>query len=227
MIGAALLLLAFAVTAPVALSAPASAPAAKTESVSAPTPTGSAAAGGLLFYPCTSCHPVVDGTPKAELPNEFPGHQVILDVHDVLGEGGEACLACHEDPAKDPGKLKVIGGVVDIDGPDAARVCYQCHSDKYKEWEVGIHGKRLPSCMAAGCHNPHAPSWIYADPLLPFVGVGFQSRAVSERTTFTPLAGAPVDHPVVTPDYVRLGTLLGSLVAFGLVGFMIVGRPKR
>jgi hypothetical protein len=193
----------------------------------AAVPSGSAASGELLFYPCTSCHPVIDGTPSAALPNDFPGHQVTLEVHDVLGKGSKACLVCHDDPAKDPGKLRVIDGFVDIDADDAARVCYQCHSDKYKEWEVGIHGKRLPKCSSAGCHNPHSPSWIYAEPLLPFVGVGFQSRAVSERTTFTPLAGAPIDAPVTTPAWLRTGTMIGGLVVFGLLGFVIVGRPKR
>lgn len=236
---------------------------------SPPAQAGSAATGELLFYPCTSCHPVTGGQASGTLPIDFEGHQVELIVHDRLGEGSAACLICHDDPERDPGKLKLIDGSLvditdvvpptkkaprvngssedsditgDITGdvtgditsditfeipPDVSAVCYRCHSEKYKEWRSGIHGKREAKCTSAGCHNPHSPSWIYADPLLPFVGTGFQVRTVSEGATFTPLAGPPVEAPVVTPKWLSIASALGALVAVGLLGFVIVGRPKR
>lgn len=191
---------------------------------------GQAATGELLFYPCTSCHPVqlgADGKPTKKLPNDFRGHQIKLVGHDNLGRGDRACLQCHDDPAKDPGMLKVIDGdLIPITG-DVSAVCYRCHANKYKDWKAGIHGKRQPKCTAAGCHNPHTPSWIYAEPLMPFQGTGFQVRAVSQRIPFTPLASPPVDPAVETPLWLVLAASLGAIVVAGIVGTLTLGRLKR
>ena len=107
-----------------------------------------ASSGELLFYPCTDCHPVtiIPGTnrPSRPLPNDFKGHDIVLQGHDKLGKGNTACLACHDDPSRNPGMLKLAdGSLIDIKG-DVAQVCYRCHSAKYKEWKAGTHGKRKP-----------------------------------------------------------------------------------
>lgn len=188
---------------------------------------GQAALGQPVFYPCTSCHPVVGGQPSTKLPNGFKGHRIELEVHDKLGAGSAACLTCHEDPAKDPGKLKLLGGAtVDITG-DVSKVCYRCHSEKYKEWEAGAHGRNEAKCTSSGCHDPHTPSYIYAKELLPFVGTGFQARTVSERVAFTPLASAPAPAPVETPGWLIIATGLGAVLSAGLVGFITLGRRTR
>ena len=137
--------------------------------VAPPAFAGQAAPGELHFYPCTDCHPVYpDGTSAKPIPNDFEGHEIVLEGHDKLGEENAACVVCHEDPATDPGKLKVIGGgTVDISGGDVALVCYQCHQEKYNAWRAGVHGRNEPSCSAAGCHDPHTPGYIYAEPLPP------------------------------------------------------------
>jgi len=190
---------------------------------------GQASSGDLFFYPCTDCHPVVmgpDDKPIKKLPNDFAGHQIKLVGHDRLGVGGAACLACHDDPAKNPGKLKTMDGTtVDIKG-DVAKVCEKCHSAKYRDWLAGTHGKRYPKCTTAGCHDPHSPQWIYAGPLLPFVGTGFQARAVSGRVPFTPLASPPVAPPVYTPLWFALGSAIIVVIAAGLIGWLIVGRAR-
>lgn len=190
---------------------------------------GQAAIGEPVFYPCTGCHPVAGGKAVKPLPIDFEGHRVKLEVHDKLGKGSAACLVCHDDPARDPGKLKLVDGtLVDITKPaDVAKVCYRCHSEKYEEWTQGVHGKRAEKCSAAGCHDPHTPSWIYAEPLLPFVGTGFQTRAVSERAAFTPLASAPVPVPVHTPWWLSLAAGMGAVVSAGLIGFIVMGRRTR
>jgi hypothetical protein len=195
-----------------------------------PAYAGHASLGEAVFYPCTSCHPVTlapDGTPTKPLPNGFKGHQIVLESHDRLGKGAAACLVCHDDPARDPGKLKLIDGtLVDITG-DVSGVCYRCHSAKYNEWKAGVHGKRQPKCTASGCHDPHTPSYVFASALPPFVGTGFQARAVSQRVAFTPLAGAPLPPPTLTPSWLVLAAGLGILVSAGLVGTLTLGRSKR
>lgn len=181
---------------------------------------GQASSGDLFFYPCTSCHPVTvpegSDTPNKKLPNGFKGHEIRLIGHDALGAGDDACLACHDEPSKNPGKLKLADGtLVDIKG-DVALVCYRCHSTKFKEWKAGTHGKHLGKCTASGCHDPHTPGFIYADPLRPFVGNGFQFKVLSERASFKPLAAPAPPPPVRFPGWYAAVAVLGVVVVGGL-----------
>lgn len=192
-----------------------------------PAFAGQASSGELLFYPCTTCHPVVNGVASKALPNDFEGHEIVLESHDVLGEGSQACMACHDDPARDPGKLRVLGGGFTEVGSDVSRLCATCHSNIYREWSEHMHGRNQPTCTSAGCHNPHTPSWIQGDPLPPFVNTGFTVRAVSDRIPFTPLAAYPVKPPVFTPMWLRLVALVGAAASAGLVILTIRGRLAR
>jgi hypothetical protein len=197
----------------------------------APAFAGQASAGELFFYPCTSCHPIAPGAVEAgrKFPNDFKGHVIELVGHDKLGAGDEACLACHEDADRNPGMLKTIdGSLVEISG-DVSLVCFRCHSAKYGEWKAGVHGRHQAKCTSAGCHDPHTPGWIYAGPLMPFVGTGFQFRVLPARQAFMPLMnpaprGIP---PVETPLWFAIVVSLGVVVAGGLVGKLILGRSKR
>jgi hypothetical protein len=197
----------------------------------APALAGQASTGELFFYPCTNCHPVtlVAGTQQTShpLPNDFKGHKIVLIGHDKLGKGDAACLACHDDPSRDPGKLKLAdGSLVDIKG-DIAQVCYRCHSAKYKEFKAGTHGKRKPSCVAAGCHDPHTPGWIYAEPLTPFLGNGFQFKVLPERQPFTPLPPPAPAPRLITPWWFAIWAALGLVAAGWLAGGLVAGRLKR
>lgn len=191
---------------------------------------GQASTGKLAFYPCTQCHPVtVDeaGRPSHPLPIGMSKHTIELEVHDTLGSGDEACLACHDDPSRNPGMLLLPdGSLVDITG-DVSRVCQRCHFEKYREWQSGVHGRSEPKCTASGCHDPHTPSWIYMAPLPPFQGTGVQIRAVSEREPFAPLAGPPLAPPVFTPLWLALVAGLGALVTLSIIGYLIAGRTRR
>ena len=197
-----------------------------------PAFAGRASSGELLFYPCTSCHPVgeIPGTEKANrpLPGGFQGHSIVLVGHDKLGVGHAACPVCHDDMMRDPGKLKAIdGSLVDIKTGDVSLVCYRCHSAKYKEFKAGTHGRHMPSCVAAGCHDAHTPGYIYASPLMPFVGVGFQFKVLPQREAFKPLAAPAPNTPVDTPWWVVLVAVVGVATAGGLVGMLASGRFKR
>ncbi len=197
---------------------------------SASASAGKSSTGELAFHPCTDCHPVTvgaDGEPTKPLPNGFEKHEIELEKHDILGEGDKACLACHDAPTKDPGKLLLPDGTfVDITG-DVSRVCQRCHFEKYNQWQVGIHGKQAEKCTSAGCHDPHTPSWIYVPALPPFQGTGVEVRAVSAREPFKPMASPPVPPPVYTPTWLTVAAAIGAVAALGMVGFMISGRSKR
>ena len=191
---------------------------------------GHSSTGRLAFHPCTRCHPVTigaDGRPTKPLPNGFKKHEITLEVHDVLGKDRAACLACHDDPSRNPGKLILPdGSLVDITG-DVSRVCQRCHFEKYRDWQAGIHGKRQPKCTSGGCHDPHTPSWIYVAALPPFLGSGFEVHAVASRVAFKPLASPPIPPPVDTPAWLVIIASLGMAASAGILGFLVLGRPKR
>jgi len=183
----------------------------------------------LFFYPCTSCHPIAPGSIAAgrKLPNDFKSHEIVLQGHDSLGEGRTACLACHEDSAKNPGMLKTLdGSLVEITG-DVSRVCARCHSGKYAEWQEGIHGRNMPKCTASGCHDPHTPQYIYAGPLLPFVGSGFQFQVLPHFAEFMPLPSAPRTPKAYTPAWFAVVVVLGVIAAGGIGVKLTLGRSKR
>ena len=194
----------------------------------APAFAGQAAPGELHFYPCDDCHPVApDGTPTKPIPNDFDGHDIVLEGHDVLGPENEACAVCHREPYEDPTILNIVAsGTVDITG-DVALVCYQCHQEKYRAWQNGIHGKHQESCSAAGCHDPHTPGYIYAEPLPPFVGTGFQFKILPETEPFTPLPPPAAAPPTTTPTWFIVLAVLGVVAAGGETLWLVRGRRKR
>lgn len=192
---------------------------------------GSAATGELAFYPCTKCHPVsVDsaGNPTSPLPNGFKKHEIKLEVHDILGTGDKACLACHQSPQTNPGKLLLPdGSTVDVNG-DVSRVCQRCHFEKYRDFRAGIHGKRAEQCTSAGCHDPHTPSWIFVKALPPFQGTGMEVNAVGpDRQPFRALAQPPVAPPVYTPAWLYAVLGVGLLLSSGLAAYIFKGRSSR
>jgi len=189
-----------------------------------------ASSGQLLFYPCTTCHPVsATGQPLHPLPNNFKGHEIVLAGHDILGKGPAACMACHDDPTRNPGMLKTVdGSLVDVaNTAQIPQVCRRCHSDKYDDWLAGTHGKHKPSCTSQGCHDPHTPKYMFAAALTPFVGTGFQFRAVDDRQPFMPLAPPAPDPAVVYPWWIGIMAALGFVTAGVLVGRLFTGRSKR
>lgn len=199
-------------------------------SLAAPAFAGHSSTGRLDFYPCTRCHPLTmgsDGKPTRPLPNGFKKHEIALEVHDVLGKGETACLACHDSPTRNPGKLKAPDGtIVDVTG-DVSRVCERCHFEKYREWLAGIHGKHDPKCTSSGCHDAHTPSWIYMSAMQPFQGTGVEVRAVAVRAPFKPLASPPEPAPVTTPMWLIVAASLGAITCTATVGLLVVSRSKR
>jgi len=111
------------------------------------------------IFPCTTCH---DGTQKVKTERRH------LDFHDdqqeVLAHGAERwCLDCHDAQNRDV--LRSASGQP-IPFTESYRLCGQCHGDKYRDWKVGVHGKRTGQWngektyfLCVNCHNPHTPRW--------------------------------------------------------------------
>jgi hypothetical protein len=191
----------------------------------------------LLFYPCTQCHPVTindaTGQTSHPVPNNFKGHKIVLESHDVLGKGSDACLVCHDDPSRNPGLLHAVDGtLIDVKTGDIPLLCEKCHFEKYTEFRQGIHGKHFASCVVAGCHDPHSPGYIYIAALPPFLGTGFQVQPVgADRVPFKPLMSPPLPPPTVNPTWYVVVTVIGLLVVVaiftGLAAPAVIERLKR
>ncbi len=81
------------------------------------------------------------------------------------------CLDCHN--LEDRDKLRLVSGEL-IDFTESYRLCGQCHGDKYRDWRVGVHGKRTgywngekQYLLCAHCHNPHSPRFKPLKPMPP------------------------------------------------------------
>jgi hypothetical protein len=137
---------------------PARAPAAREELVEAEPPPFSPG-----IFPCSQCH---EGTPNVER-RELAFHDEIQARfrHDAEHRW---CLDCHD--AKDRDVLRLASGAP-VKFTESYRLCGQCHGDKYRDWRVGVHGKRTGRWdgrktyfLCVSCHDPHAPRFAALKP---------------------------------------------------------------
>jgi hypothetical protein len=110
------------------------------------------------IFPCSNCHAgMTVNTRKRELQAE---HTTIKLHH---AENVRWCLDCHSAGNRD--KLRLMNGEK-INFSESYLLCGQCHGNIYRDWKVGIHGKRTgyfngPKTyfLCVNCHNPHDPQF--------------------------------------------------------------------
>ena len=118
------------------------------------------------IFPCSGCHAGMEpNATRRELADE---HTDILLNHD---EEQRWCLDCHTPADRDT--LHLISGER-IGFTESYRLCGQCHGDKYRDWRIGLHGKRTgywngdkEYLLCTHCHNPHDPKFKPLRPLPP------------------------------------------------------------
>ncbi|MHB8909436.1 MAG: hypothetical protein ACYDAA_11225 [Syntrophales bacterium] len=110
------------------------------------------------IFPCSNCHAGMEvNTKKRELKDEHTSIKLNHGEH-------RWCFDCHNAPNRD--KLKLVDGEI-IDFTESYRLCGQCHGNIYRDWKVGIHGKRVgyfangkrTYFLCVSCHNPHDPKF--------------------------------------------------------------------
>ena len=120
------------------------------------------------IFPCSECH--------ADLPPN-PVRRELVDFHDDISQlfnhdsENRWCLDCHDLIHRD--SLKLASGKL-LDFKESYKLCGQCHGDKYRDWKVGVHGKRKGEwngkkeyLLCVNCHNPHSPKFEELVPELP------------------------------------------------------------
>lgn len=118
------------------------------------------------IFPCSDCHAGMEPNPERRKLTDF--HENIVLHH---AEGQRWCLDCHN--LEDRDKLRLVSGEL-IPFTESYRLCGQCHGDKFRDWRVGVHGKRTGNwngdkqyLLCAHCHNPHDPRFKPLKPLPP------------------------------------------------------------
>ena len=116
------------------------------------------------MFPCTRCHDRPDdfNLTKRTLTAK---HNDILLVH---GPREQWCYGCHNPEERD--HLRLAGGRL-ISFNESYQLCGQCHGTQYRDWKVGIHGRRT-GCwngkreyrLCVHCHSPHAPKFKPLEP---------------------------------------------------------------
>jgi hypothetical protein len=108
------------------------------------------------IFPCSQCHQG-PGDPKRR---ELAFHDDVQSTFDHDSEH-RWCLDCHMNASRDV--LHLANGDA-VPFTESYRLCGQCHGDKYRDWRVGVHGKRVGMWngqktyyLCVNCHNPHSP----------------------------------------------------------------------
>ncbi len=116
------------------------------------------------IFPCSQCHNYMKPNPQRRVLTEY--HTEIVLHH---AEGQRWCTDCHNLLNRD--KLRLVSGDL-IDFTESYRLCGQCHGDKFRDWKVGVHGKRTGNwngdkqyLLCVHCHNPHDPKFKALKPL--------------------------------------------------------------
>jgi hypothetical protein len=122
-------------------------------------------------FPCSQCHSYMKPNPQKRKLTEY--HEEIVLHH---AEGQRWCTDCHNLVNRD--KLRLVSGEL-VDFTESYRLCGQCHGDKFRDWKVGVHGKRTgfwngdkQYLLCVHCHNPHDPKFKALKPLPPPVRPG-------------------------------------------------------
>ena len=108
------------------------------------------------YFPCNDCHSEIEpNTLRREL---VEMHDDIIFDHDSENRW---CLACHNTIDRD--SLVLAGGKL-LGFNESYKLCGQCHGPKYRDWKLGIHGKRTGEWngqkqyrLCVHCHDPHSP----------------------------------------------------------------------
>ena len=108
------------------------------------------------IFPCSGCHT-----------GEGDRTRRSLAYHEEIQERFEHqrsrrwCLDCHDFGNRD--RLHLSSGEL-IPFTESYALCGQCHYDKYRDWRLGIHGKRVGMwdgqktyLLCVNCHDPHSP----------------------------------------------------------------------
>lgn len=129
------------------------------------------------LFPCQACHrkDIRNESREIDRRNLFFGKyfkapnlapRTLTRMHGNINlQHGEFqwCLNCHDPDERN--YLKLINGDI-ISFEESYRLCGQCHGLIYRDWKLGIHGRRMGQwngkklyLLCVHCHDPHTPQF--------------------------------------------------------------------
>jgi hypothetical protein len=122
----------------------------------------------LEIFPCSECHDE-DWEPNPERRDLDEPHDEIPGIFANHDTDNRWCLDCHSEKNRD--KLILLIREL-IDFKEYYRLCAQCHKRIFREWKMGVHGKRTgywdgvaEYTQCTQCHNPHNPPFKPIKPM--------------------------------------------------------------
>jgi hypothetical protein len=128
------------------------------------------ALGQPLRVPCATCHSLKEPARMPERPEQLDEfHQGLQFRH-----GEMACVSCHQADA--PQSLHLATGTP-LPMTEVVTLCSQCHGPQARDFKAGAHGgmtghwdlsrggRTRNNCVS--CHDPHAPKYAGALPVMP------------------------------------------------------------
>ncbi|MES0338031.1 MAG: hypothetical protein SFH39_16945 [Candidatus Magnetobacterium sp. LHC-1] len=119
------------------------------------------------IFPCTTCH--------AGLKPDKTRRDLMFHAEVVLKHAAQQrwCLDCHDADNRD--RLRLANGD-HVTFDESYMLCGQCHGNVFREWKIGLHGKRTgvwnrdnpedkKYFLCVHCHNPHSPKFTPVKPL--------------------------------------------------------------
>lgn len=117
------------------------------------------------IFPCSSCHQAMPANRKQRKLEQM--HDDIELKH--MPDGW--CFNCHNPVDRDT--LRLAGGRI-IKFEESYLLCGQCHGPVFRDWKVGLHGKRTGMwngekqyLLCVNCHSPHDPTFKPLKPMPP------------------------------------------------------------
>lgn len=114
-----------------------------------------------LMDRCTKCHEERNAPSKCETCHRETTAKAHANVVLHHAEEQRGCLDCHD--ARDRDHLRLANGAP-LPFAESFRLCGQCHGTQYRDWKIGLHGKRTGQWngrreyrLCVHCHSPHEP----------------------------------------------------------------------
>lgn len=122
-----------------------------------------------LMARCVACHEQRSQPVKCETCHRDTTQKPHANIVLHHAEEQRGCLDCHDRDDRD--HLRLANGTP-VSFAESFKLCGQCHGTQFRDWKVGLHGKRTGEWngrreyrLCVSCHYPHDPRFKQMTPV--------------------------------------------------------------